>query len=534
MVESTNGHLAVTLHMGAGRLIGPDVDMVTRLYNGAAPWKTFAIYPGDRLSVTLQNDLEGPLSGPDPLNGFHHPNTTNLHVHGLHVSPNAPSDDVLYTAAQPRGSAQYEYHLIPDHSPGTYWYHPHHHGSVLLQAGAGAAGAIVVRDPAGYLSPQLEALSEHVLVVQDMPASKLKLAAETAKDELFHVNRWTTGDELLLVNGAPQPVISARPGEWQRWRIVMAGLSTYLNLGFGACEAALLAKDGIYINDFPRFVPRVSIPPGGRSDLVIRCQAGEEGKAVDYTVESFPRPTDVGVKTFTGKVLTVRVEGEAKRGPASERLQAWQPASRPAYLQDTRSQQALCTCGTSMGLGGNEDWVQGHLWGGPKSYMHRSPKDAVVERELTGINKHPYHQHSWAFQLQETPAGDDPYFKAGDWHDTYMNVHDSAARIRFSTVDYTGPMVLHCHDLSHSDKGMIAVEHVGGDECGCDLLSQSEMVSHAAMQATAVQTTETDPLVVASGVALIAMLLLMAGGAVTVSRSWHQDDACYSAMENRL
>eukprot|EP00913_Durusdinium_trenchii_P020816 g19555.t1 len=55
-------------------------------------------------------------------------------------------------------------------------------------------------------------------------------------------------------------------------------------------------------------------------------------------------------------------------------------------------------------------------------------------------------------QLQDTPAGNDPYFKAGDWHDTYQNVLDSKARVRFSTVDFSGPEVVHCHALSHSDR----------------------------------------------------------------------------------
>lgn len=36
-------------------------------------------------------------------------------------------------------------------------------------------------------------------------------------------------------------------------------------------EVALLAKDGIYINDFPRFIQHVSLPPGGRAELAVRC-----------------------------------------------------------------------------------------------------------------------------------------------------------------------------------------------------------------------------------------------------------------------
>ena len=33
----------------------------------------------------------------------------------------------------------------------------------------------------------------------------------------------------------------------------------------------LLAKDGIYISDFPRVISGTSIPAGGRADIVVRC-----------------------------------------------------------------------------------------------------------------------------------------------------------------------------------------------------------------------------------------------------------------------
>lgn len=533
VLKSAEGRLQVTLRLGAARLRGPAVDVMTRSY-GDVPGNTWMIRPGDRLSVLLKNDLEGSL-GPDALNNFHHPNTTNLHVHGLHVSPIAPADDVLYTVAHPQASAQYEYHILADHSPGTYWYHPHHHGSTLLQAAGGAAGAIVVQDPPGYLSPQLEAMADQVFVVQDLTASKLKFAAKASHDNLFKAERWSSQDEFLLVNGAPLPVVSAQPGEWQRWRLVMAGMSRYLNLGFGSCEAALLAKDGVYIADFPRFVPRVSIPPGGRADLVVRCPAAPAGKAMEHSITSFKPPVDnPGVHTFEGKVLTVQVDGLPMEGTSAKDLQPWAPPVRPEYLLDTRAREPQCSCSTSMGIGSNSKWIEGHLFAGPKSYMHRSPRNALVERKLSGLDKHPYHQHSWHFQLQETPAGDNPYFKAGDWHDTYVNVQDSEARVRFQTADFHGPLVVHCHDVSHSDKGMIAVEYVEGESdrnCGCDLLSQSEFLSQTALQVAPSVAMGSDTLVAAAVVGLGAMLGLAVGGSVWLVRSWHDpEDMHYSAL----
>jgi len=33
----------------------------------------------------------------------------------------------------------------------------------------------------------------------------------------------------------------------------------------------LLAKDGVYIYDYPRFISKTSIPGGGRADVMVRC-----------------------------------------------------------------------------------------------------------------------------------------------------------------------------------------------------------------------------------------------------------------------
>jgi len=276
----------------------------------------------------------------------------------------------------------------------------------------------------------------------------------------------------------------------------------------------LLAKDGIYIGDFPRYVRFVSLPQGGRADLALRCPGGAEGRPAEHEVVSSPLPG--GSKAFVGTVFTIRVEGPAAVGLASEPLQPWRPPSRPAYLQDLRPRAAACSCATSLGLGGNSRWVEGHLWQGPAAYQHVSPLDAVVERRLSGLAKHPYHAHTFPFQLQASPRGDDPYFRGGDWHDTYLNVLDSSATVRFHTVDFPGPQVVHCHNPAHSDMGMIAVELVarGRDPglCGCDVLGASEEAMDSAPWVR--------PLAAGALVLLLAMFGLVGGMLLQLARCY--------------
>jgi FtsP/CotA-like multicopper oxidase with cupredoxin domain len=42
----------------------------------------------------------------------------------------------------------YDIEIAPpvDHTRGTYWYHPHHHGSADVQLASGMAGALIVED----------------------------------------------------------------------------------------------------------------------------------------------------------------------------------------------------------------------------------------------------------------------------------------------------------------------------------------------------------------------------------------------------
>jgi FtsP/CotA-like multicopper oxidase with cupredoxin domain len=78
-LQSTGGLLDVTLSAApATTMIGGRSASVLG-YNGGLPGPTLRLHPGDRLRVRLVNGLTGP---------------TNLHVHGLHVSPEGNGDNM--------------------------------------------------------------------------------------------------------------------------------------------------------------------------------------------------------------------------------------------------------------------------------------------------------------------------------------------------------------------------------------------------------------------------------------------------------
>ena len=61
---------------------------------------------------------------------------TNLHTHGLHVSPTGNSDNVMQRFSRNQ-TFNYEYDLALHPGGNLNWYHPHAHGNAAEQVWAG-------------------------------------------------------------------------------------------------------------------------------------------------------------------------------------------------------------------------------------------------------------------------------------------------------------------------------------------------------------------------------------------------------------
>src|SRR5258708_38820058 len=93
-------------------------------------------------------------------------NMTNLHFHGLSVSPKRPQDDVLDLVAMPGQSLDYELTIPLDHPPGLNWYHTHPHGESHRQVLDGLSGALVI-EGIERSAPQGPHLRERVMGIRE-------------------------------------------------------------------------------------------------------------------------------------------------------------------------------------------------------------------------------------------------------------------------------------------------------------------------------------------------------------------------------
>ncbi|QJE73359.1 multicopper oxidase domain-containing protein [Aerophototrophica crusticola] len=224
---------------------------------------TIEIMPGETVRMTLHNDLPpdstceeagGSANTPNCFNG------TNMHAHGLWVNPAGNGDNVLISI-NPKVSFQYEYNVPPDHPAGTFWYHPHRHGSTALQVSSGMAGALIVRgnrqptkDANGDLDVLLkptkdQKFQERVLVFQQIQyacrdasgtiltnpdgtyACPAGSVGEINNYDLFAPGAWAKSGRYTSVNGRILPTIAETAvGQVERWRMVHAGVRDTISL----------------------------------------------------------------------------------------------------------------------------------------------------------------------------------------------------------------------------------------------------------------------------------------------------------------
>jgi len=118
----------------------------------------------------------------------------------------------------------------------------------------------------------------------------------------------------------------------------------------------------------------------------------------------------------------------------------------------------------------------------PREYIHIIKAGEVVERRLSGIEAHTYHQHVYPFEItsdlsKESKFPDDAkvYFKSGDWHDSfYVEGYYGEVKVRFPSDVHDGRVMVHCHNLVHEDRGMMAQELITSKkDCDCQSWEQT-------------------------------------------------------------
>ncbi|OQR88771.1 hypothetical protein THRCLA_10113, partial [Thraustotheca clavata] len=483
--KSHNGVLEATLTMQTTRFQNGPVAFNTRTYNGMFPGPTLCVKPGDTMRITLINQLL-PDGDEGMINTMHNPNTTNLHVHGMHVSPSGLSDNVLRKDASGE-SLDMVIEIPKDHPLGIYHYHPHYHGSVFVQMGGGMVGAISVQEDTTEV--------DSVLILQSFSfegdiLGNLDDAAKVSNSSLL-MNAALTNQAhqriadffpdyqpryhaqvkdhppFYIVNGQYLPRIPLQECERKAFYIVNGGPTDILQLHVPGCSMEVFSKDSFPpANKHPKYVV---VPPGGRVGIIFECQLNGKPSGV-FPLVSLPHHKDddyMGKDTdiYHGVLALFHVE------PAIKPLLSNPPmvVNEMNDLSNIKPQDEHIERFVMKFSSGSDEIRNGVVYTKFLMNDHSFSMDHKYQMKLNVLQEwtlmvepikkgkwnHPFHIHTNPFQIIEITPGKDIDYSVGDWRDTITLPLNGNVTIRFRPVDFTGMIVAHCHIVGHSDAGMI-------------------------------------------------------------------------------
>ncbi|WP_337660284.1 multicopper oxidase family protein [Anderseniella sp. Alg231-50] len=443
-------------------------------YNGKSPGPAILANPGDTIDVRLINNL--PRADDDCVlnhNTFHGDHTTNLHTHGLHVSPYKDSSgkydaDNIFLKIIPkdqdvpcwdenfrRHETQYRFELPEDHPPGTYWYHAHKHGSTATQVSSGLAGPLIIRDKPGLMPGYVEKAEEQIFMI-------------VGNAEMIRVNADGGGD----VN----PTVKLRPGSVQRWRIINGSLfaNSFVSLAVDVPTVELwqIAFDGLTLprrikidpsNDEEPWNNPAALAPGNRTDLMIYIPRDAPSQSVRLSAA----PADAkflhtdGASLAAASPAEIRIEIEGDPVDNEWSTDDLLPGSGLEPIQaDDLPKRVVTFERISEGLA-----IDGELYSGQVRQKMALGTSEEWRIQNTTSGTHPFHIHVNPFFVthidgKELPL-DSPLRR---WQDTIAlpvgsDGEPGSITCRSRFIDFKGKFVIHCHILFHEDRGMMqAVE----------------------------------------------------------------------------
>jgi FtsP/CotA-like multicopper oxidase with cupredoxin domain len=467
MLFSRNGVLNVTLRAAPStmRLNGQTVN--TMAYNGTIPGPTLVACPGDHVIVHLDNGLSLP---------------TNLHVHGLHVSPQGDGDNV-FVRIDPNKSHTYSYEIPLDQQSGAFWYHPHWHPDVFQELSQGLAGAIVIE---GGLDNLMSNIPQRLIMIQgDKPGGQGLPPGQGCHLPGFGLPQppgcppsgpgpqliptsQLYGPGPILVNGVVNPTLKIAPGQVQRWRIFNATGGSFLDLNLDNQNLYVLAQDGQTLH-WTRPTKDLLIGPGSRREVLVR--GGAPGRYAFSTlpfkvcsrscqdpIGGIPNNGTVAPKTT---VLTVVSSGRRvnDRMPSSSLGGNGLPDLRKAHV-DVRRTIVFARMPNPFGLPTFP--LNGMLFDPNRvdiTMQLNSVEQWTLENPTTSVDEewHNFHIHQNPFQVVSINGVPVNFI---DYQDTVNLPPGAKVVIRMRPIDFTGKFVFHCHLTFHEDQGMMGVVQV--------------------------------------------------------------------------
>ena len=397
-------------------------------YNGGLPGPLIKTRVGDRLIVHFKNELDEP---------------TTVHWHGVRVPIEMDGvPDISQPEVKKGESFVYDF-IVRD--AGLYWYHPHVMSAA--QVGFGLYGALLVEDP----DDGVGVADQLTLVLSDI-GFDTKGVLEPADSGGSAGMVFGREGEYVLANGRRRPVLKARPGAPQRWRIVNAAKSRFFYLDMDGQPFTVIGTDGGF-QEKPTTTDILLITPGERVDVIVT----PKGKAgTPLAVRGMLYNRGYGSVEYRSVEEVMMIEFTKEPPVVAKPVTVTRAIPLPS-IDGATPVDILLTL-PPMQNNKSEFQVNGVPFWKAKPYTA-----ALGEKQLWIVNNdsdwdHPFHLHGFFFQIVDEagkPVG--PLA----WKDTVNIPMKTTVRLLVTFDERPGEWMFHCHILDHADGGLMGTVVVG-------------------------------------------------------------------------
>jgi suppressor of ftsI len=412
-IRSRDGVLDTTLTAAPGTVHLGNITFPGYLYDNAYMPPVLRARVGDVMRIAFKNNLTDP---------------SNLHFHGMGVSPRGNSDNVFI-------------HVLRDRQgPGLFWYHPHLHGVVAKQMLGGMPGGIVIDGSESYFP-----------ILKELP------------EQFFFIKQAEIADrEIISINGQLKPVVAIKPGEVQFWRIANIGATLFIKFRIDNMPLYVVATDG-HPTSRPLRTSEFFIGPGERIEaVVIGPPAGEYAmRTISFQNQAWKAPDP------PQQIATIVASGTPVPGMDKETEIMGQRVQTARWIDEVRKSPVARrrTLTYSRNADRTKFMIDGHV-------MNEDRIDQTVKlgdtEEWTIVNTdqqyHSFHIHQTAFLVTEINGvpqdADSLRDTASVPPATEVGASSLKAIIPFTDPIIVGRFVYHCHAVDHEDKGMMGVVEV--------------------------------------------------------------------------
>jgi suppressor of ftsI len=432
-ISSVDGELNTTLTVAPVELtVAGERVQFDALYNDLYMPPVLRVQPGDTVRLMLDNEST---------------QDTNVHYHGLLVSPMGNGDNV-FLEIEPGEDFQYNVPIPANHPAGLFWYHPHVHPGVNHQIAGGLSGGLIVGNILAPF-PELQNIPERIMLLKDLKTEDGAPANDPDP----------AGPTKRTINGLFKPQITMQPGQMEFWRIGNIGANIYYKLRLDGLLFYVIGQDGNLQNEALESQTLI-LPPGKRLELLVYGPA-DTNRIYELRTEAFSTgATDDDGDAYPAQLMATVASRGAEVAPIPvPAVFPVVPDLRDAVIDEQRT--------VVFANNDNPDDPNQFLID-DKPYDHMCV-DTVVELgaieewtiQNTANESHVFHIHQVDFQVTEINGVEQTFTGYQDTVNLPAAADESAPSevkviIPFTDGVIPGEFVYHCHIVQHADQGMMA------------------------------------------------------------------------------